>query len=287
MHIRRKVDLILMRDIDVRPRKRAASGNAPGRISPLEFHHNNKGVERFARLDALTPDETLPRLGFLWLVGHLPTNEGSRSFLMPVISAVVRAHGYVIRMNELELITDFEMSPELGSPEARDLIEEHAQRLLVDYLVNMHPQREERLEAFARTLAETAHLPEPTVFAPGIHPFSVRKDDTLRLSAGLGLYLARDPGHITMRSTLAAWANSEITATAFGAAYGADAGVVSPFRAQAEAIEDGNHRAVFIRGDHEPSPQGGYGTRDAGLRARHGHHLSGNRSSDDGKPPVC
>jgi len=212
VHVRRKVDLLMMSDVEVRPRRGTAVPQ------PLEFHHNNKAVERFAKLDALTPDETLLRLGFLWLAGPAPGQDGRQPFLMPIVSATVKAHGYVIRMNELELITDFEMAPELGSPEARDVIEEQAQQLVLDYLVTTHRRREERLSRFARMLAATVGLPEPTPFAPDVHPFSVRQDEHLRLSAGLGLYLARDPGHITMRSTLAAWADKDVSATAFAAA---------------------------------------------------------------------
>ncbi len=213
VHVRRKVDLLLLPDIEVRPRRGTA---LPG---PLEFHHNNKAVERFARLDALTPDETLLRLGFLWLAGRAPTDDGVRPFLMPVISAIVRAHGYVMRMNELELVTDFEMAAELGGAEVRDLVEEAAQQLIIDDLVTRHRHREERLAKFAKTLAGAVGLPEPTLVEPGVHPFSIRDDEGLHLSAGLGLYLARDPGHITMRSTLAAWADVDVAATALAALY--------------------------------------------------------------------
>ncbi len=216
VYVRRKVDLLLMPDIEVRPPR----GTAVPR--PLEFHHNDKAVERFAKLDALTPDETLLRLGFLWLAGHAPTEDGKQPFLMPIVSATVKAHGYVIRMNELELVTDFEMAPELGSPDARDVIEEQAQQLMLDYLVTKHPRREERLAGFARTLAATVGLPEPALLVPDIHPFSVRQDEQLRLSGALCLYLARDPGHITMRSTLGAWADTDVSATAFASAYRAD-----------------------------------------------------------------
>lgn len=222
VHVRRKVDLLLMPDIEVRPRR----GSMVPR--PLEFHHNNKAVERFAKLDALTPDETLLRLGFLWLAGHAARESGKQPFLMPIVSATVKAHGYVIRMNELELVTDFEMAPELGSHETRDVIEEQARQLVLDYLVTKHGRRRERLATFAGILAETIGLPEPELFAPDIHPFSVRQDDRLRLSAGLGLYLARDPGHITMRSTLAAWSDSDVSATAFGAAYRVDPAPTHP-----------------------------------------------------------
>jgi hypothetical protein len=257
VHIRRKVDLLLLPDIDVRPRR----GTAIPR--PLEFHHNNQEVERFAKLDALTPDDTLLRLGFLWLAGNAPTDDGDRPFLMPVVSAVVRAHGYVIRMNELELLTEFEMAPGLGNPEARDVIEDEAGRLVLDYLVTGHPRRAARLAEFARTLSSMTGLPEPALFEPEIHPYSLRASRELQLSAGLGLYLAGDPGHITMRSTIAAWADTDLSATALAAAYDVDPASSEPVAerldspmllnaAQRDAVRQARHRRIsWSRGPRE------------------------------------
>lgn len=251
------VDGTFRRDAEMATTMANAHVVARERMFPLRFFHEEEGVERLARIDALAPTENLLQLGFLWLSGRARVLGEDHPFLIPLVSSSVVARDPSFGRREFQLLSDFEFNASLGTADQFDELESDVKQLMLDLFVDRHHQADRRVRQFSRKLASVLELPDMVVADAAHHPFDSRKKDGLHLFPGVGLYLARDVTSITVAATLRSWMGSMLANTAFDALYRPprqlpdvpDETVESPVhlnRRQEQAIVAARHRQVSV-----------------------------------------
>jgi hypothetical protein len=184
--------------------------------------------ERLAAVDQIRAGERSLRLGWLFVAGRTTTEDGRpRRVFHPLVTIPVRVQRPPVGKALLLPAGDAEISELVTDRDVRHALESHIELgggaleglSGVDAVATLLP-RLERLQAYARSVADAAGLPAATVVPASDGPDGLMRSDGLVIVAGVGVYAISEPGESSRAGSLRAWSAGRLdTWTGFHSLY--------------------------------------------------------------------
>jgi len=186
-----------------------------GDVQELSARLERKYANRLAAIDQIRPGQRSLRVGWLFVAGRAPTDDGRSSPVFhPLVTVPVkvqRSTAQIVPAGDVEvsdLITDRELREELeraialGGGALQDLDEVAIPAGLLARL--------DRLKHFARTAAAGAHLPAAQLVPASAGPDTLMRAKELAIVAGVGVYAIHETGGSSRAGSLRAWTTEHL-----------------------------------------------------------------------------
>jgi AAA domain len=225
-------------------------------------------ADRLAAVDRLRGEGTTLQIGWLWVAGRLPEQDGKRRrVLHPLLTMRVRVHHEIGSRTVLRPIGDLQVTPLAENPTWRARLEHNvvtaagaigrisSPEIPADLLPRLTS-----MASYARSAARAAGFPATDVIAATAGPEELLRRDDLVIVAGVAVYSRVDTGTSSRAASLRDWTTKDLLRwTAFHTAYadadppGAIAGPAPDIESaylltptQREAIRQSTHRPMTV-----------------------------------------